>query len=161
MRLAISTTETLTDLKTDLVVANNNNCTHICITLSPLDLWTDHAGVTALLTRWTESLLVDRKREDRTLPTSRSWEGVNNADTSLSTSYRPISLLCPAAKDMEALLLPTGNNHLLPSADQHGSNLSNMRQTISYKLHMCQVKGKDSPHWRYARLEDVIQFLSS
>ena len=25
MRLAISTTETLTDLKTDLVVANNNN----------------------------------------------------------------------------------------------------------------------------------------
>ena len=26
MRLAISTTETLTDLKTDLVVANNNNC---------------------------------------------------------------------------------------------------------------------------------------
>ena len=39
---------------------------------------------------------------------------------SLSTSYRPISLLCPAAKVMEALLLPTINNHLLPSADQHG-----------------------------------------
>ena len=28
MRLAISTTETLTDLKTDLVVANNNNYNH-------------------------------------------------------------------------------------------------------------------------------------
>ena len=41
-------------------------------------------------------------------------------DCSLSTSYRPISLLCPAAKVMEALLLPTINNHLLPSADQHG-----------------------------------------
>ena len=40
-------------------------------------------------------------------------------DSSLSTSYRPISLLCPAAKVMEALLLPTVNNHLLQSADQH------------------------------------------
>ena len=41
-------------------------------------------------------------------------------DCSRSTSYRPISLLCPAVKVMEALLLPTINNHLLPSADQHG-----------------------------------------
>ena len=41
-------------------------------------------------------------------------------DCSLSTSYRPISLFCPATKVMETLLLPTINNHLLPSADQHG-----------------------------------------
>ena len=41
-------------------------------------------------------------------------------DSSLSTSYRPISLLCQAAKVMETLLLPTVNNHLLPSEDQHG-----------------------------------------
>ena len=32
------------------------NCTHIHTTLSPLDLWTDPAGVTALLARWTEKL---------------------------------------------------------------------------------------------------------
>ena len=32
------------------------NCTHIRTTLSPLDLWTDLAGVTALLARWTEML---------------------------------------------------------------------------------------------------------
>ena len=32
------------------------NCTHIRTTLSPLDLWTDSAGVTALLARWTEKL---------------------------------------------------------------------------------------------------------
>ena len=32
------------------------NCTHIRTTLSPLDLWTDPAGVTALLGRWTEKL---------------------------------------------------------------------------------------------------------
>ena len=32
------------------------NCTHIRTTLSPLDLWTDPAGVTAQLARWTEKL---------------------------------------------------------------------------------------------------------
>ena len=32
------------------------NCTHIHTTLSPQDLWTDPAGVTALLARWTEKL---------------------------------------------------------------------------------------------------------
>ena len=32
------------------------NCTHIRTTLSPLDLRTDPAGVTALLARWTEKL---------------------------------------------------------------------------------------------------------
>ena len=32
------------------------NCTHIRTTLSPLDLWPDPAGVTALLARWTEKL---------------------------------------------------------------------------------------------------------
>ena len=30
------------------------NCTHICTMLSPLDLGTYPAGVTALLARWTE-----------------------------------------------------------------------------------------------------------
>ena len=32
------------------------NCTHLRTTLSPLDLWTDPDGVTALLARWTEKL---------------------------------------------------------------------------------------------------------
>ena len=32
------------------------NCTHIHTTLSPLYLWTDTAGVTALVARWTEKL---------------------------------------------------------------------------------------------------------
>ena len=41
-------------------------------------------------------------------------------DYSLGTSYRPISLLCQAAKVMEALILTTVNTHLFPSADQHG-----------------------------------------
>ena len=32
------------------------NCNHIRTTLSPLDVWTDPTGVTALLARWTEKL---------------------------------------------------------------------------------------------------------
>ena len=42
-----------------------------------------------------------------------SSQSRNQARTALS------ALLCPAAKVMEALLLPTINSHLLPSADQH------------------------------------------
>ena len=41
-------------------------------------------------------------------------------NTSLGTSYRPISLLCPAAKVLESLILPTINKYLQPAPDQHG-----------------------------------------
>ena len=41
-------------------------------------------------------------------------------DSSLGTSYRPISLLCPAVKIMEGLMLTTVNTHLLPAFDKHG-----------------------------------------
>ena len=41
-------------------------------------------------------------------------------DTSQGTSYRPISLICPAAKVLESLFLPTINNYLIPAQDQHG-----------------------------------------
>ena len=41
-------------------------------------------------------------------------------DSSLGTSYRPISLLCHAAKVMKALILISVNTHLLPASDQHG-----------------------------------------
>ena len=45
--------------------------THICITLSLLDLWTNPAGMTVLLVaRWTEILAGDHTREYRTLPNS-------------------------------------------------------------------------------------------
>ena len=39
--------------------------------------------------------------------------------SSLGTSSRPISLLCPATKVTEALILTTVNTHLLPASDQH------------------------------------------
>ena len=35
-------------------------------------------------------------------------------------SYRPVSLLCPAVKILERLLLPSLKEHLLPSPHQHG-----------------------------------------
>ena len=41
-------------------------------------------------------------------------------DTSQGTSYRPISLICPAAKVLESLFLPTNNKYLIPAQDQHG-----------------------------------------
>ena len=41
-------------------------------------------------------------------------------DSSLCTSYLPISLLCPVANVMEALVLSSVNIHLHPAADQHG-----------------------------------------
>ena len=41
-------------------------------------------------------------------------------DTSVGTSYRPISLLYPAAKVLESLILPTINKYLQPAPDQHG-----------------------------------------
>ena len=40
-------------------------------------------------------------------------------DTSQGTSYRPISLICPAAKVLESLFLPTINKYLIPAQDQH------------------------------------------
>ena len=40
-------------------------------------------------------------------------------DTSVGTSYRPISLLCPAAKVLESLILPTINKYIQPAPDQH------------------------------------------
>ena len=41
-------------------------------------------------------------------------------DTSQGSSYRPISLLCPAAKVLESLILPTINKYLQPAPHQHG-----------------------------------------
>ena len=41
-------------------------------------------------------------------------------DTSVGTSYRHISLLCPAAKVLESLILPTINKYLQHAPDQHG-----------------------------------------
>ena len=41
-------------------------------------------------------------------------------NTSLGTSYRPISLFCPAAKVLDSLILPTINKYLQPAPDQYG-----------------------------------------
>ena len=41
-------------------------------------------------------------------------------DTSIRTSYRHISLLCPAAKVLESLILLTIKKYIQPAPDQHG-----------------------------------------
>ena len=54
-------------------------CTHIRTTLSPLDLWTDPAGVTALLARWTEKLAGGPQAGTSDSPHQQgSWEWVDN-----------------------------------------------------------------------------------
>ena len=55
-------------------------------------------------------------------------------DSSQSTSYRLISLLCPAAKILEALILPEVNNHLLLSPDQHGFRPAHSTTSALLKL---------------------------
>ena len=50
----------------------------------------------------------------------------------LGTSYRPISLLCPAVKVLERLLLPTLNKTLVPSDHQHG--FRRQRSTVTALL---------------------------
>ena len=50
-------------------------------------------------------------------------------DSSHSTSYRPISLLCHAAKVLEALILPSINEFISPAKDQHG-----FRHSTTYAL---------------------------
>ena len=41
-------------------------------------------------------------------------------DSSQGTSYNHISLLCPATKVLEPLILPSSNEFLSPATDQHG-----------------------------------------
>ena len=58
-------------------------------------------------------------------------------DSSQGTSYRPISLLCPAAKVLEALVLPSINEFLSRAKDQHGfrpshSTTSTLLQLTTY-----------------------------
>ena len=41
-------------------------------------------------------------------------------DSSDSKSYRPVSLLCPASKVLERLVLPTIKDQIIPKEHQHG-----------------------------------------
>ena len=47
------------------------NCTHVCTPFSTLDLWTDPARVTALLTRSTEKLAGGPQAGKSDIPTSK------------------------------------------------------------------------------------------
>ena len=62
------------------------NCTHIRTTLSPLDLWTDPAGVTALLARRTEKQAGGPQVGRSDSPTSKGhWSGWTTTTPSLYT----------------------------------------------------------------------------
>ena len=69
-------------------------------------LYNDSLMSCRLPSTWKTSLVI---------PSSKSGK-----DSSQGISYRPISLLCPTAKVLEALILPSINEFLSPSKDQHG-----------------------------------------
>ena len=52
----------------------------------------------------------------------------------LPGSYRPVSLLCPAVKILESLLLPSITEHLPPATHQHGFRPGH--STVSALLHL-------------------------
>ena len=58
-------------------------------------------------------------------------------DSSQGTSYRRISLLCPAAKVLKALILPSNNEFLSPAKDQNGfkPTLDNICPPPAYNGH--------------------------
>ena len=63
-------------------------------------------------------------------------------DTSQETSYRPISLICPAAKVLESLFLPSINKYPIPAQDQHG--FKREHSTTSALLQLKQTLQLDS-----------------
>ena len=68
-------------------------------------------------------------------------------DPNLSSSYRPISLLCPSAKVMETLLLPYITEHLPPAAHQHGfrPNHSTTSALLNLSSHIASGFNKPCP----------------
>ena len=69
-------------------------------------LYTDSLKSCRLLSIWMPSLVIPIPKPGK--------------DSSQGTSYRPISLLCPPAKVLEALILPSFNKFISPAKDQHG-----------------------------------------
>ena len=73
-------------------------------------LYSDSLKSCRLLSIWKTSLVIPIPKPGK--------------DSSQGTSYRPISLLCPAANVLEALILPYINEFLSPAKDQHGFRLA-------------------------------------
>ena len=66
------------------------NCTHIRTTLSPLNMWTDPAGMTALLARWTEKL--NSGPQAGTSDSQASWEWVDSNNNNNRRSNGQVGL---------------------------------------------------------------------
>ena len=77
-------------------------------------------------------------------------------DSSQGTSYRPIWLLCPAAKVFEALILPSINEFLSPAKDQHGFRPRHPTTSVLLQLRL-QPAETTSPYSVYGhRLDSCL-----
>ena len=69
-------------------------------------------------------------------------------DSSQGTSYIPISLLCPATKVLEALILLSINEFLSPAKDQHGFRPRQSTTSVLLQLtrHRDRLNQRKPPH---------------
>ena len=70
-------------------------------------------------------------------------------DTSQGSSYWPISLLYPAAKVLQTLILTTINKYLLPAPDQHGFRREHSTTSVLFQLttdSAMEFNQRKSPH---------------
>ena len=74
-------------------------------------------------------------------------------DTSQGTSYRPISLICSAAKVLESLFLPSINKYLIPAQDQHGFRREHSTTSALLQLtRRCSwIQPEEAPRWNSLR----------
>ena len=72
------------------------------------------------ITRWLSCYLIERQAATSFRSTKSSTRIVRTGVLSQGTSYRPNSLLCPATKILEELILPSINEIISPAKDQHG-----------------------------------------
>ena len=94
------------------------------------NLWVTSCHVPAI---WKSSLIIPIQKHGK--------------DTPQGTSYRPILLLCPDAKVLESLLLPTINKHLLPAQDQHGfrREYSTTSALLQLTSHCSGIQPEEAP----------------
>ena len=75
---------------------------------------------------------------------------------------RPISLLCPAAKVLESLILPSVNMHLLPAQDQYyvklGHWTSSAPQQLATDIEMSYHQKRNSDRTSFVEVDLSAEF---
>ena len=143
-RMSLEEAESFTS---DQITSAINSCRssrHTALTLSASSTW---KNLGPLATEHLTALCNDSLKSCRL---TLIWETSlvipipkSGTESSHGTSYRPISLLYPAAKVLEALILPSINEFLSPAKDQHSFI---PRHSTTYALLQLTTDRRKSPH---------------